>query len=58
MNETFESEMKKWEKDLKIALSKTKPLDGNTLSNQSEENKILKEFYEKKNRIYQKYNKG
>ena len=59
MKETFTSELKKWKIDYLKAqakLLKKYPLN-DTLSNNHPINKLQKEFWQKKIKIYQKYNK-
>lgn len=59
MKETFTSELKKWKIDYLKAeeeLLKKYPLNDN-LSNNHPINKLQKEFWQKKIKIYQKYNK-
>ena len=59
MNEIFTSELKKWKIDYLKAeeeLLKKYPLNDN-LSNNHPINKLQKEFWQKKIKIYQKYNK-
>lgn len=59
MKETFTSELKKWKIDYLKAeeeLLKKYPLNDN-LSNNHPINKLQKEFWQKKIKNYQKYNK-
>lgn len=59
MNEAFTSELKKWKIDYLKAeeeLLKKYPLNDN-LSNNHPINKLQKEFWQKKIKIFQKYNK-
>lgn len=59
MNETFTNELKKWKINYLKAQAKflkKYPLN-DTLNNNHSINKLQKEFWQKKIKIYQKYNK-